>query len=152
MSTEEEFLESHIERLSSLLMYLTLSSLMIVVIDLAISYLVTLAVDETEAESSASTYQTVKQFYFSKLSYPSWRKLKISLELKHSTGDSPAYASIWIDGEQKLELNTSSTTYENLEGEIDVSDLPKGSHLLELKLKTHSGIAYNRLLEVYGEI
>ena len=152
MPPEEVPLEDHVEKLSHLIVYLILFSLTVTLINLVSYYLVTIAVDETEVESSSSEYQTVKQFHFSKLDHPSWRKLKVSLELKHSTGDYPAYASIWIDGELKLELSTSSTTYENLEGEVDISGLPKGSHLLELKLKTHSGSVYNRLLEVYGEL
>lgn len=145
-------IEEHVEKLSHLIAYLILFSLTATLINILSCYLVTIAVDETEVESSSSEYQTVKQFYFSKLDHPSWRRLKVSLELKHSTVVSPAYASIWIDGESKLELSTSSTTYENLEGEVDISGLPKGSHLLELKLKTRSGSACNRLLEVYGEL
>ena len=152
MSSKEVPLEENVERLSHLIVYLILFSLTATLINIVSYYLVTIAVDETEVESSSSEYQTVKQFRFSKLDYPSWRRLKVSLELKHSSGHSPAYASIWIDGKRKLELSTSSTTYENLEGEIDVSGLSKGSHLLELKLKTSSGIAYNRLFEVYGEL
>ena len=142
----------NIEKLSGITVYLALTSVIMTLINLISSYIVTIAVDETEVESSSADYQTVKKFYFSKLDYPSWTKLKVSIELKHSTGESPAYASVWVDGERKLELNTSSTTYENLEGEIDVSGLAKGSHLFELKLKTSSGVAYNRLLEVYGEV
>jgi len=114
-------------------------------------HLTSLSLDETEVSSSSYEYETVKQFHvIKKEGGTEWKKLHVVLELKHSTGETSAYAAICLDGEQKLEFNTRSGVYEVLSGDIDITNVGSGSHLLELKLKTESGVAYNRTFEVYG--
>ena len=116
-------------------------------------HLTSLSLDETEVSSSSSEYETVKQFHvIKKEGGTEWKKLHIVLELKHSTGETSAYAAICLDGEQKLEFNTRSKVYEVLSDDIDLTNIGLGSHLLELKLKTEDGVAYNRTFEVYGVI
>ena len=116
-------------------------------------HLTSLSLDETEVSSSSYEYETVKQFHvIKKEGGTEWKKLHVVLELKHSTGEASAYAAIYLDGEQKLEFNTRSGVYEVLSGDIDVANVGFGSHLLELKLKAESGVAYNRTFEVYGVV
>ena len=114
-------------------------------------HLTSLSLDETEVSSSSTEYETVKELHVIKEEGKTdWKKLRIILELKHSTGEASAYAAVYFDGELKLEFNSRSLVYEVFSGDIDLTNVGSGAHLMELKMKVESGIAYNRTFEVYG--
>lgn len=80
--------------------------------------------------------------------------LRIVARMRTSLSTAQASLAIYHDGGgvADLTLNSTSETYEELSGTIDVSGWGAGRHTVEIKLVSDNAAetAYNELLEIYG--
>ena len=81
-------------------------------------------------------------------------KLHINAEMK-VTGSATGTLKVYVDAEgtARITLNTTSNTYEMVEGNADISDLSAGKHDITMKMFTDDGAetVYNDLVEIFLE-
>jgi hypothetical protein len=81
-------------------------------------------------------------------------KLHINAEMK-VTGTATGTLKAYIDAEgtPRITLNTTSNTYEMVEGNADISDLANGKHTVTIKMATDDAgeTVYNDLIEIFLE-
>jgi len=110
------------------------------------SRLTQFAGDETEVSSTGTDEIEQKAFDFVKVSGKfSPTKMRLIATLKTDDVLNTASLLIYIDDVLELTLTSTSTTYELVSGEIDVSALAAGKHTVVIKTKSSdaAGIAYN---------
>lgn len=111
--------------------------------------------DEVEVQVTGTTEEQVKDLaiVIDPTNALALKTLKIVARLK-STTSSQASLKIYHDGggTPDLTLTSTSATYEEKSGTIDVSGWGTGRHTIEIKLvdDTVGETAYNELLEIYG--
>ncbi len=81
-------------------------------------------------------------------------KLHINAEMK-VTGSATGTLKAYVDeeGTARITMNTTSNTYEMVEGNADISDLANGKHAVTIKMYTDDAgeTVYNDLIEVFLE-
>lgn len=116
--------------------------------------------DETEVSTTGTSEEGQKEFVMPRATSVNSgiqpAKLHINAEMK-VTGASGATGTLkaYVDDEvsARITLNTTSDTYEMVEGNADISDLANGKHTITLKLVTDNAGAtvYNDLVEIFFE-
>jgi hypothetical protein len=115
--------------------------------------------DETEVSVTGTTETEKKTFKIVKASDQTKgfqpTKLHINAEMKTSDVAKQGSVKVYIDSEETpaITLNTSSTTYEMIEGNSDISSLSTGAHEIHVKLVNAEadGTTYNDLIEIFLE-
>jgi len=110
------------------------------------SRLTQFAGDETEVSSTGTDEVEQKAFDFVKVSGKfSPTKMRLIATLKTDDVLNTASLLIYIDDVLELTLTSTSTTYELVSGEIDVSALAAGKHSVSIKTKSSdaAGITSN---------
>ncbi len=116
--------------------------------------------DETEVSTLGTTEEDQKIFNLPKATLDtkgiSPVRLHVNAEMKVVDGTSPTGTmKVYIDAEEsaRITLNTTSGTYEMVEGEADISDLASGKHTIKLVLVTDQAPAtvFNDLIEIFFE-
>ena len=116
--------------------------------------------DETEVSTTGTSEEGQKEFVLPRATSVNSgiqpAKLHINAEMKvtgvsGATGTLKAYVD--AEGSPRITLNTTSDTYEMVEGDADISDLANGKHTITLKLVTDNAGAtvYNDLVEIFFE-
>lgn len=108
-----------------------------------------------EVSVLGTTETEVKTFTFSKKNASPWISLAINAGLKVSAAGT-ATLKVYVNAETspRATLTATSTSYDTQEtGNIDISDLVNGDHVLRFKLASDNALvtAYNKLLEVFAE-
>ena len=112
--------------------------------------------DEIEVSVTGTTAGIVKDMAIIKGTTPGGlavKTLKVVARLKTSLGTAQATLTVHHDGGvADLTLTSTSITYEEKTGTIDISGWTDGRHTIEIKLvsATAGEIAYNELIEFYG--
>jgi len=112
--------------------------------------------DEVEVQVTGTTEEQVKDLaiIIDPTNALELKTLKIVARMKTSLTTAQASLAIYHDGGgvADLTLNSTSETYEEVSGTIDVSGWGTGRHTVEIKLvsATAGETAFNELLEIYG--
>ena len=116
--------------------------------------------DETEVSTLGITEEDQKIFKMPKSSSDvtgiQALRIHINAEMKVTGGTSPTGTmKVYLDeeGTPRITLTTTSTTYEMVEGDADISDLANGKHTVKITLVSDEATAtvFNDLLEVFLE-
>lgn len=116
--------------------------------------------DETEVSTLGITEEDKKIFRMPKPTTDvkgiRATRIHINAEMKVTGGTSPTGTlKLYIDAEgtPRITLNTTSNTYEMVEGDADISDLANGKHTIKLALVTDeaSATVFNDLIEIFLE-
>lgn len=115
--------------------------------------------DETEVNVADTTETEVKVFKITKSSSQTSgmqpQKIHINAQMKTSDSGTTATMKLYInaEGSPRITLNSTSLTWEMVEGVADFSDLANGAHDITLKLVSDSSgaTAYNDLVEIFIE-
>lgn len=113
--------------------------------------------DEVEVQVTGTTEEQVKDLaiIIDPTNALDLKTLRIVARMKTSLAAAQASLAIYHDGGgvADLTLNSTSETYEELSGTIDVSAWGTGRHTIEIKLvsDTVGETAFNELLEIYGQ-
>ncbi len=116
--------------------------------------------DETEVSTLGITEVDQKVFRMPKATsdvkgiQPS--RLHVNAEMKVTDGTSPTGTmKVYIDAEgtPRITLNTTSGTYEMVEGDADITDLTNGTHTIKITLASDEvpATAFNDLIEIFFE-
>lgn len=115
--------------------------------------------DETEVSVLGTTEVAIKDFKMPKSSSQNSgiqpTKLHVNAQMKTTNAAAQGTLKVYVDGEgtPRITLNTTSATYEMVEGVADISDLSNGAH--EVVVKGVSADAaesvYNDLIEIFLE-
>lgn len=112
--------------------------------------------DEVEVQVTGTTEEQVKDLaiIIDPTNALELKTLKIVARMKTSLATAQATLNVYHDGGgvADLTLNSTSESYEELSGTIDVSAWGTGRHTIEIKLvsDTAGETAYNELFEIYG--
>lgn len=116
--------------------------------------------DETEVSTLGTTEEDQKIFRMPRATSDVKGiqpvRLHVNAEMKVTDGTSPTgVMKIYIDAEgtPRITLNTTSGTYEMVEGDADISDLANGAHTIKCTLASDeaSATAFNDLIEIFFE-
>jgi hypothetical protein len=115
--------------------------------------------DETEVSVLGTTETGVKQFKIVKATSQTSgiqpQKLHVNAEIKTTNVSAQGTLKVYIDAEgtPRITINTTSTSYEMVEGNADISDLANGAHDVIIKLVNADGAetTYNDLIEIFVE-
>ena len=116
--------------------------------------------DETEVSTLGTTEEDQKVFRMPKATSDVKGiqpvRLHVNAEMKVTGGTTPTGTlRIYLDGEgtPRITLNTTSGTYEMVEGDTDISDLSNGTHTIKATLASDeaSATAFNDLIEIFFE-
>ena len=116
--------------------------------------------DETEVSTTGTTEEDQKVFRMPRATSDVKGiqpvRIHVNAEMKVIDGTSPTgILKVYIDAEgtPRITLNTTSGTYEMVEGDADISDLSNGTHTIKVTLASDEApaTAYNDLIEIFLE-
>jgi hypothetical protein len=114
--------------------------------------------DDTEVTETSTTYVEKKKFNFYKdatVETLNWQEMEVVAELKSSASTITASVAVFVDAETtpRLELTSTSTTYDIKRGTFSMADLPTGLHTISIRCKVSApGTISQRHLEIQAKL
>jgi hypothetical protein len=114
--------------------------------------------DDTEVTETSTSYVEKKKFNFYKdtaVETLNWQEMEVVAELKSSATTVTASVAVFVDAEAtpRLELTSTSTTYEIKRGTFSMADLPTGLHTISIRCKVSAaGTMNQRHLEIQAKL
>ena len=107
--------------------------------------------DETEVSISGNVEEVVKEFNIPKHAAYNINEIRVLASIKTNDESYTTYLKIYVDDETtaRVTLTSTSTNYELVAGEADISDLIYRKHHIKISLVSSDalGIAYNDLID-----
>jgi len=95
--------------------------------------------DDTEVSTTSTDWDILKRFRFTKSSDFNWEHIWFKGEIKTTTGT--VTVGIFIDEEVtgRASVSSTSTTYDVVDADCSIADLPHGTYTVNLKMKVTTG-------------